>query len=189
MAKLAELEFQDKQLQQAMVWAQMYTRYLRPNKPPRSRHGRRYAYPSSLIKRITDANGNVDKNKVMHDVNAMVARYDTSIRDGIQAFKSEHRSGDPHLISWPYVSVPKDKLTLSGVAEFMVAFDPAGKPGKVWQLVSFPTSGIADVLHPSLEQARVNPVAADSGTRYLLIPLTLQGAGTKEVRAKHDYVH
>lgn len=184
MAKLGELELQTGRLKQAMVWAQLYARYLDPLASARSRHGRRYAYASDLIGRIIGAGISVDDD-VARDVGAMVTRYDDPIRYGIDAFRDQLRKGNPRLISAPVGTVPPDKALLSGVAEFMVAFDPSGAPKEIWLLASYPNPSMATVLRPQLDHARVNAVDEDAGMRYLRVPVGYNSVKSRELRTAH----
>jgi hypothetical protein len=174
MAKLAELELSANRLQQAMVWAQMYARYIDPRTHHRGIHARYQgagsSYSADLVGRVLAAGGSVE-GPVVKDVNAMVVRYDAPIQQGIDDFMAFRRSGDPRLITRPTGSVPKEYRSLNGVAEYMVQFDPAGAPVKVWLLASYPSPKLGDVLRPMLDYARANPVDAGSGPRYLRVSI------------------
>ncbi len=184
MAKLAELELGAGNPAQAMVWAQLYAHYLDPLKSAREHHGRRYAYASDLIVRIGAAGGKID-DKLSTNVGAMMTRFDQSIRTGITAFKEQRRSGDMRLIAMPAGSEPADLRTKSGVAEYMVAFDPSGAPTHVWLLASYPIPDFGTELRPHLDKARINPADDGTGTRYMLVPINHYSVKSRELRAHH----
>jgi hypothetical protein len=188
MVKLGELELQAKHVKQAMVWAQLYARYLDPEMSVRNRTGQRYAYVSGLMQRIIDAGGSVGAD-VAADVGNMVARYDTQIRSGIDRFRDERRSGNPRLISQPTgaPNLPPEVRNLSGVVEFMIAFDPSGAPTQNWLLACYPTASaaMAPVLRTYLDHVRANPVADGSGVRYLPVSMPFNSLKARQLRAVH----
>lgn len=184
MAKLAELQIQAGHPQKAMVWAQLYAHYLDPVKSAREQHGGRYNYASDMMKRITDAGGKIN-DKTSKNVNAMVSRFDKAIRTGITTFKQQHRTGDMHLAVMPKGTIPKDLRTKSGVAEFMVAFDPKGSPAKTWLIASYPSADFGKDLRPQIDNARANSVHAGTGTRYMLVPIHHYSVKSRALRAHH----
>ncbi len=184
MAKLGELELQSGRTLQAMIWAQMYARYVAPMAHQRSVHRYKAAYASDLVQRIIKAGGKIDA-AVKKDVSALVNRYDEQIRSDFHAYRQERRHGNPRLISPPIGNVPMHKVDLNGVAEYMVAFDPAGMPGKVWLLASYPTPEMDKVLRSHLTQVRANPVASGSGMRYLRIPVVHDAERFRALRPVH----
>lgn len=184
MAKLAEMELKAGHLQKAMIWAQLYAHYIDPTVSAREQHGFRYAYASDLISRISKAGGKID-DAVSKGVGATVARFDKPIRDGISTFKQQRRSGDAFLIVRPQGTTPKELRTKSGVAEFMVAFDPSGKPGNVWLIASYPTSDFGTMLRPQIEKARANSVGHEIGMRYMLVTIPHHSVHFRQLRAHH----
>lgn len=184
MAKLAEMEFKAHHLQKAMIWAQLYAHYIDPTVSAREHHGFRYAYASDLINRITKAGGKID-DTVSKGVSATVSRFDKPIRDGISIFKQQRRSGEAYLTASPQGKVPNELRTKSGVAEFIVAFDTSGKPGKVWLIASYPTPDFGTALRPQLDQARANRVGSDAGMRYMLVAIPHYSVNFRQLRAHH----
>ncbi|HET8553612.1 MAG TPA: hypothetical protein VFL78_02210 [Rhodanobacteraceae bacterium] len=184
MAKLAEMEFKSGNLQKAMIWAQLYAHYIDPTVSAREQHGFRYAYASDLIGRISKAGGKID-DTVSKGVSATVARFDKPIREGISTFKQQRRSGDAFLTIFPQVKVPKELRTKSGVAEFMVAFDTSGKPGKIWTIASYPIPDFGAAIRPQLDQLRANPVGNDVGMRYMLVAIPHYSVNFRQLRAHH----
>ncbi|HET7300621.1 MAG TPA: hypothetical protein VFJ01_08195, partial [Oleiagrimonas sp.] len=184
MAKLAEMELKAGNLQKAMIWAQLYAHYIDPTVNAREHHGHRYAYASDLIGRITKAGGKID-DTVSKGVSATVARFEKPIREGISTFKQQRRSGDAFLTAFPQVKVPKELRTKSGVAEFMVAFDTSGKPGKIWTIASYPIPGFGGAIRPYLDQLRANPVGNDVGMRYMLVAIPHYSVNFRQLRAHH----
>lgn len=184
MAKLAEMELKAGNVQKAMIWAQLYAHYIDPTVTAREQHGYRYAYASDLIGRITKAGGKID-DVVSKGVSATVARFDKPIRDGISAFKQQRRSGGAFLVARPQGMAPKELRSKSGMAEFMVTFDPSGKPGKVWLIASYPTPDFGTALRPQIDMARANPANADAGMRYMLVVIPHYSASFRMLRAHH----
>lgn len=184
MAKLAEMEFKSGNLQKAMIWAQLYAHYIDPMVSAREQHGFRYAYASDLIGRISKAGGKID-DTVSKGVSATVARFDKPIREGISTFKQQGRSGDLFLTTLPRMKVPNELRTKSGVAEFMVAFDTSGKPGKIWTIASYPIPDFGAAIRQYLDQLRANPVGNDVGVRYMLIAIPHYSVNFRQLRARH----
>ncbi|HET6588369.1 MAG TPA: hypothetical protein VFG67_11450 [Oleiagrimonas sp.] len=184
MAKLAEMEFNSDHMQKAMIWAQLYAHYIDPTVSAREQHGSRYAYASDLISRISKAGGKID-DSVSKGVSATVARFDKPIREGISTFKQQRRSGDAYLTSFPQGKVPNELRTKSGVAEFMVAFDTSGKPGKIWLIASYPSPDFGTALRSHLDRVRANLVDDDAGMRYLLVAIPHYSVNSRQLRAHH----
>ncbi len=170
MAKLAELELAAGQTEQAMVWAQMYARYQNPMAMQRARRGRSAAYGSDLIRRISQAGGGISK-RIRTDVAAMVSRFDETIRRGIDEFSSRRRSGDTFLVRRPYGVDKVEYRNVNGMAEYLVAFDPSGAPGRIWLLDSLPDAKTDSIVRGYLEQVRANSVDEAAGTRYLKVSI------------------
>lgn len=187
MAKLGELELGSGRTTEAMIWAQMYAHYLNPLKSIHATRGRNFAYATDLIDRIIKAGGKDALNdKVSRSFNVLVVRFDKKIRQGLDAFREQARSGDPRLISFPV----KDRLTgddskLSGQADFIVAFDASGAPTQTWLVASYPTPRIAALTRPSLETIRSNPADDGSRMRYLQLHMTLNGNKKRYLRMHH----
>ncbi len=184
MAKLGELELQAGRLPQAMVWAQMYARYLDPMAMQRSRRGQESAYAANLIRRITDAGGKIDK-AASANVASMVQRFDKSIRRGIDAFNAEDRHGRTYLIQGPDGLDSIKVANETGVAEYMVAFDASGKVERIWTLDAFPNPGLAAELRHYFKQAHANPADGDTGTRYLRVPITHNSVKFRSLHPVH----
>lgn len=184
MAKLAELELQAGQPQKAMIWVQLYAHYLDPMKSAREQHGRRYNYASDLMERITKAGGKID-DSTSRSVSSMVAKFEKPIRTGITTFKQQRRHGDMHLIAMPAGNPPDNLRTKSGVAEYMVAFDPSGTPAHVWQIASYPTPDFGTGLRPQIDQSRANPVSSGTGMRYMLVTIPHYSVKSRALRAHH----
>jgi hypothetical protein len=184
MAKLGELELQAGRTTQAMVWAQMYVRYLHPLESARSRSMERDAYASDLIQRIMDAGGKID-DAVRNDVVAMTTKYDGTIRDGIEAFQQERQNGRTRLIRGPFAADAPENRNLNGVAEYMQAFDASGAPGKAWLLAAYPDPKLDSVLRAYLDQVQANQVEKGAGERYLRIPVVHNARKFKALRATH----
>lgn len=184
MAKLAELNLQAGHQQKAMVWGQLYGHYLDPMHKARKKHGRRYAYASDLIARIEKAGGKIN-DKVSANVSGMVTKFNEPIRAGITAFKEQRRHGAAHLIVTPTGAVPRELSNKSGMAEFMVAFDPSGAPHKVWLIASYPTADLGTGLRPLIDPAGVNRGSDDAGMRYLLVVIPNYSNKYRELRAHH----
>ncbi|MGA7296885.1 MAG: hypothetical protein WBW92_05205 [Rhodanobacteraceae bacterium] len=170
MAKLAELELAAGRTEQAMVWAQMYARYQNPMAMQRARRGRSAAYGSDLIRRISQAGGAISKS-IRTDVAAMVSRFDEPIRRGIDAFSSRRRSGETFLVRRPYGVDKVEYRNVNGMAEYLVAFDPSGAPGRIWLLDSLPDAKTDSIVRDYLEQVRANSVDEAAGTRYLKVSI------------------
>lgn len=149
----------------------MYARYLNPMAQPRQRRGGRFAYASDLMARIIKAGGKID-DTTKKDVGAMVTRYDAMIRQGIEAFFAERRSGATHLITGPRGHDATNDININGVAEYMVAFDASGAPGKIWLLAAYPDPQMDTILRGYLDHIRANSANNGSGMRYLRIPIT-----------------
>lgn len=184
MAKLGELELAAGRKPEAMVWAQMYARYIDPMAMQRSQRGRGSAYAANLIKRIADAGGTIDK-ATSANVASMVGRFDKSIRNGIHAFYAEGRHGRTYLTDAPRGLDSGEVANLNGVAEYMVAFDTEGKPVRVWVLDAFPDPTLTGTLRDYLKDIHANAVAGDSGTRYLRIHITHNAWKFRALRAVH----
>jgi hypothetical protein len=184
MAKLAELELGAGQPRKAMVWAQLYARYLDPLMSARENHGYRYNYASDLMGRIVAAGG-VINDELSRDVGNMVAKFDQPIRAGITAFEHQHRSGNAYLILGPAGSVPEELRTKSGVAEFMVAFKPSGAQDHVWLIASYPTADFSAGLRAQLDAAHANQGDAGAGMRYMLVPVVHYSERSQLLRAHH----
>lgn len=184
MAKMAELELQARKPQKAMVWAQLYAHYIDPLVSAREQHGRRYNYATDLMIRSGKAGAKID-DSTSRDVGAMVARFDKSIRAGIDAFKRQHRSGDFHLTQMPTGTVPVELRNKNGVGEYMVAFDVSGTPGKIWPIASYPTPDIGAGLRSQLDHAHANSVSDSQKTRYMLVPVHLYSTKARQLRAHH----
>jgi hypothetical protein len=184
MAKLGELELQAGRLAQAMVWAQMYARYHDPLALQRDQRGQDSAYASNLIKRITDAGGKIDKAASKH-VGAMVARFDTSIRRGIDAYNKDRRTGRTRLVQDPAGVDASENVNVNGMAEYMVAFQPDGKPGKIWLLDAVPKASMDDMLRHYLDHALANSVAESEGTRYLRVSIVHNAQKFRVLRPVH----
>jgi hypothetical protein len=182
MAKMAELELGAGREPQAMVWAQLYALYLAPMLPARA--GRSDSYAANLIKRILDAGGKLDK-ATRGNVATMVQRFDKSIRSGIDAIHSENRNGRTFLVQQAEGADSIKTSNLNGVAEYMVGFDADGKPISIWPLDAFPDSGLSAVLHHYLKNVVANSVAKGSGTRYLRVSITHNGARSLMLRTAH----
>ncbi|HEX7342130.1 MAG TPA: hypothetical protein VF269_07615 [Rhodanobacteraceae bacterium] len=185
MAKLGELNLAAKQPQKAMIWAQLYAHYLDPTRHARGFHGRMYAYASDLMQRTMHAGGKVD-DSVRTDVGNMIAKYDSSIRAGIDAFMEQRRSGKTHLVVHYMGHFNGEKVNQNDVADYMVAFNPDGSIKKVWTLASWPNTHFAATTRTWLDHARANPAPASSGTRYLEIPIVYNSYKTRSLRVSHS---
>lgn len=187
MAKLAELELSAGRLQQAMIWSQLYAHYLDPVHSPRQKHGRNFAYASDLLDRIIKAGGKLDE-KVSRNVNAMSRKFNTGIRDGMATFRELRRSGDTYLIRGPHRErLFGDDTHLSGVVDYMVAFNPSGKATHAWMLASYPTDAIADVVKRTvnIDYARANPVSDEASMRYIRVSVQLYGNRERVLELHH----
>lgn len=184
MAKLAELELGAGRTNQAMVWAQMYARYRDPTTSVRSRSRRQSSYTSGLITRILKAGGAIDKT-TKSEVASMVARFDNSIRRGIDEFSALRRSGSTYLFRYPSGRDKREDVNVSGFAEYMIEFDPDGKPTRMWLLDSVPTARVDTVVRPYLDLALANKVSSDTGPRYLKIPIIHSAVKYKTLRPTH----
>ena len=184
MAKMAELELGAGRASKAMVWAQLYARYLDPLKSVRSRSRRRSGYASDLIRRIDRAGGEIDKT-VKAEVAAMVARFDASIRRGIDAFSERQRSGETFLIRRPSGQDKREDVNVNGLAEYMVEFDPDGKPGQVWLVNAIPGPRIDSIVRSYLDLALANKVDGDSGPRYLKVSIVHGARNYRVLRPTH----
>lgn len=182
MSRMAELELEAQQLQAAMVWAQLFTHYLDPERSAREAHGMMYAYSSDLISRIIKAGGKIDEG-VSNSVNSMVARYDTSIRDGIDTLRKRMRDGNPRMIAGAMrPRLQGDDTKLSGFADFIVGYDAKGEPKQVWLLNSVPVARVAELTRAGMDFSRVNGDSDNSGMRYMPVTLRLFGKKTRELR-------
>lgn len=184
MAKLGELELGAGRTTQAMIWAQMYARYIDPLAPERSRRGRGAAYASSLIQRIAAAGGNID-DTTSADVAAMVQRFDKSIRRGIDALNAERRHGRTFLTRYPMGRDTTDVANINGVVEFMVGFDAKGNRVGTWFLDAFPDATLRKPLRDYLKNIQANVAGDASGTRYLRIPIVHNARKFRSLRAVH----
>lgn len=186
MAKLAELELAEGRTLQAMVWAQMYARYLDPMAMERSRRGHQAAYAASLIKRILKAGGKID-DATSRDVAALVNRFDAGIRDGIHTFASLDRRGTTFLTVQPMPPGldPGPLLNRNGVAEYMIEFDPSGAPQRIWLLAAYPDPDMGAMLRVYLDHVHANTAARGSGMRYLQVAITHNAYKFQSLRPTH----
>lgn len=184
MAKLGELELAAGRLPQAMVWAQLYARYVNPMALQRGHHGGDTAYASDLIGRILKAGGKIDAATKTR-VASMVNRFDKSIRRGIDAYQNKKRSGRVFLIHGPAGAPPRDIDNLNGVAEYLIGFDPDGKPVNIMVLDAFPHPELATLLREPINHVMANPNHDVTGTRYLRVPLTHNAVKYRQLRATH----
>ena len=184
MAKLAELELEAGRLPQAMVWAQLYARYVNPMTLQRGQHGGDTAYASDLIGRILKAGGKIDTS-TKTSVASMVHRFDKSIRRGIDAYQNKKRSGRVYLIHGPAGVPPRDIDNLNGVAEYLIGFDPDGKPVDIMILDAFPHPELAALLRDPIKHVMANPNHQVSGTRYLRVSLTHNAIKYRQLRPTH----
>ncbi len=184
MAKLAELELEVGRAPQAMVWAQMYARYTDPMNSPRARSGRSTAYASNLIERVGDAGGKIDES-AKNDVAVMVARFDKSIRRGIDAFNSERRSAATRLLQYPRGVDKLEYRNINGVAEYIVAFDSSGNPGKIWLLDTFPDPEMDSIVRHYLDHVIANSAATGTGPRYLKVSIVHRALKSRRLRPTH----
>lgn len=184
MAKLAELELEAGRTAEAMIWAQMYARFQDPQASQRARRGRSAAYASDLIERVGDAGGKID-DSAKTNFAAVVSRFDESIRRGIDAYNIERRDGVTRLLRHPRGIDQIEQRNISGVAEYIVAFDSSGKPGKVWLLDAFPSSKMDTILRHYLEHVMANGADAAIGPRYLKVSVVHNAAKSRVLRATH----
>lgn len=183
MAKLAELELAAGRPTPAMVWAQLYARYLHPVGPlSRGYNG----YASDLIGRIAKVGGKPG-NAVRVGVASILNRYDQSIRDGIDVFRHQQDHGHTFLVQEPRANhFDSSKLIkTSCVAEYMMGFDAHGKPTGIWPLDAFPDPSMSKELRSYLDHVYANTVEEGSGTRYLRVSITHQSNRVRRLRVTH----
>ncbi len=184
MAKLAELELAAGRPPQAMVWAQLYARYLDPLALQRQPRGRKAAYASNLIGRIQKAGGHID-DTTRTRVAAMVSRFDQRIRRGFDAMAAQRRSGKVYLTTGPMGVDPLDMLNRNGIAEYMMAFDSSGAPQRIWNLDAFPDPAMASELRHYLDHVRANTAHAGSGLRFLRVTIVHEARRGRILRPVH----
>jgi hypothetical protein len=184
MAKLAELELAAGRTKRAMIWAQLYARYLHPIEGPRS--AKYDGFSAQLIARIEKAGGKTDQ-ATRTGVATMVTRFDKSIRKGIDTFDHLQNHGRTFLVR-PAGADRRDSPKLhkmSGIAEYMVGFDSHGKPVGVWPLDAFPDPQLGAEMRHYLNNIYANAVDSDSGVRYLRISITHQPYKFRYLRLTH----
>jgi len=184
MAKMAELELVAGRSMPAMVWAQMYARYLNPARGPRSAKFNGYA--AQLINRIVKAGGKADQ-AVRVGVASLVTRYDKDIRQGIDILQHQEDHGRTFMVQRPQPTQrDSSELTkLGGVAEYMVAFDASGKARQIWPLDAFPHPELQSDLRNYLDNIVANAATGDSGMRYLRVSITHQPYKFRLLRLRH----
>ncbi|HKJ95520.1 MAG TPA: hypothetical protein VKA32_07820 [Gammaproteobacteria bacterium] len=115
----------------------------------------------------------------------MVQRFDKSIRRGIDAYQNKKRSGRIFLVQGQAGAPPRDIDNVSGVAEYVIGFDPDGKPLRIITLDAFPDPALAGKLRGTLDHVRANPNHDVTGTRYLRVSLTHNAMKFNQLRATH----
>lgn len=184
MAKMAELELGAGRVMPAMVWAQMYARYLHPSMGPRSAKNNGYA--AQLISRIVKAGGKIGP-AVRKSVASLVDRYDQGIRNGIDVFRHQENHGHTFMVQKPRPAHrdPSDIVKLGGVAEYMIEFDAAGKLRRVWPLAAFPHPKLEAGLRDYLDNVVANEAPAGTGMRYLRVSIMHQPYRFRRLRLRH----
>jgi hypothetical protein len=184
MAKLAELELAAGRPTPAMVWAQMYARYLDPQRGPRA--AKLDGYAAKLINRIIKAGGKANP-AVRTSVAKLVSSYDDRIRHGIDTLRHQEDHGRTFMVQKPGAThrEPRNILNLGGVAEYMVEFDTHGKPTHIWTLDAFPHPELGQELHYYLTNVLANDAPDGSGMRYLRVSITHQPHKFRLLRLTH----
>ena len=184
MAKMAELELSAGHAGQAMVWAQLYVRYLAPLVPVRQGRGQYSAYGATLIQRIEKAGGKIDQATRIN-VATMIKRFNSTIRDGMVAYNKERQNGKTILTQPPEGNDSIKVSNINGVAEYMVGFDTHGNATRVWPLDGFPDPKLDTVLRYYMQHVHANSVGSDAGMRYLRVAITHNAAKWIELRPRN----
>ncbi|GAA0889945.1 hypothetical protein [Rhodanobacter soli] len=174
MAKMAELELEAGRTFEAMLWAQVYGHY-QPLETKRAHEKAREDedYTGFLLSRIY---AKFDRKRVAEVgtvLNAFLAKYDATIRAGVEHSSDVAEHGNLHELKAKDHQLHSVPLTEPGVAEFFIVYGPDGQPVQVLPIVAYPDSShhLAAKLVAIAQRIRVNSIKAPD-LRYAVIPVT-----------------
>ena len=173
MAKMAELELEAGRTFEAMLWAQVYGHYqpLETKKAHQKAHEDE-DYTGFLLSRIY---AGFDRKRMAEAgtmLNAFLAKYDASIRAGVEHSSEVVEHGNLHELNLEHFKLHAVQPTEPGVAEFFIVYGPDGQPVQVLPIVAYPDSShhLAAKLAAIAQQIRVNSIK-EPDLRYAVIPI------------------
>ncbi len=189
MSKMAVVELDSGNQFEANLWAQLYSYYSAINDPakPAASHGyqrptSRESLSSALLALTTDGFPDSEVPKLIERANAMVARYDATIRAEMARHKAENEKqraefpnkspGHAKHITPLQLRNQLGRKAASAQAEFFVEISPVGKLLRVWPFDGWPEQNVLRVLRPMVDGIPLSP--APEGTtenRVVLIPV------------------
>lgn len=175
MAKMAEIELEDKHLLEAMIWAQIYGHYALESKPDQINTGKPAGYYGDLLHRLYAHLDEKQMPDVIQHVNAFIAAHDADIRDGMSSSETAYESGNTHKKTENLNFLPMVALLPQHhrdcYAEYVIEFASDGSAKQAWILDALPDIKVGKDLRAAAMRVRVNAVDAASTPRFALVPL------------------
>lgn len=172
MFQLAEIELANGHPYEALVWSQIESYYYQNLHSETAKSGDG-SYYAALLKRIYDALGDVDKNKVRVDVGERVAHMTAPAASAM----NNSDGNDPTLRALPpsqrrWTTNKLADIVDGGWAQYQLEITPNGRISHAWLVAALPDAGAGLRLSRPLEQIRFAPLAAgDTHLRYDVLNL------------------
>lgn len=170
MAKMAEMEVSAHHPIEAMTWTQIYGHYaeLQPE-PYRPSEG----YLAELVDRASPGVPKSQMQDVVDHLNAFIAAYDASVRDGIgKDDLTPSADMTPRFIPKRSIAFRNgEAIPPAGFVDYYVAFDANGDAVKVLTLDAVPDIKLDGRMHSILSGYKVAPSTQGVPIRYAFIPV------------------
>lgn len=189
MSKMAVVELDSGNQFEANLWAQLYSYYSAIDDPakPATIHGYqrptgRESLASALLELTTDGFPDSEVPRLIERANAMVARYDATIRAEMARHRTENENQRAGLPKKPpghakhitplQLRNQLGRKAASAQAEFFVEISPEGNLLRVWPFDGWPERKVLRVLRPIVDGIPLYPApAGTTENRVVLIPV------------------
>ncbi|KAF1007972.1 MAG: hypothetical protein GAK28_01449 [Luteibacter sp.] len=178
MLKLAELELADGHAREAMIWVQVERAYYLQRANATKDGGDTVAgagYFTMLLKRVNDALGPVDDQKLIVDVNARLA--------GLEKLAAAHprtRREGPGLgqlhrpARFQLAAITNTERDEGSYAQYFVEVAPNGDIARRWLIDAYPEPSSGVRLARAVEQMHWDPLKpGETGMRYVIFPISM----------------
>lgn len=178
MLKLAELELADGNAREAMIWVQIEHAYYQTHDYAKKEGGDTIAgagYFTMLLKRVNDALGPVDDQKLIADVNTRMAGLEK-----LGAAHPWHKPDGPGLGNLhrparfrlaPITNTERDE---GSYAQYFIEVAPNGDITRRWLIDAYPEPSSGMRLARAVEQMHWDPLKpGEKDMRYALMPVSM----------------
>jgi TPR repeat protein len=175
MAKMAEIEFEDKHLLEAMIWAQIYGHYALESKLDQIKTNKPAGYYGDLLHRLYAHFDEKQMPDVIQHLNAFITAHNDDIRTGMSSNETEYESTSTRAKSQKLTFAPMvtalPQHHRDCYAEYLVEFASDGSATQAWILDALPDITVGKDLRAAAMRVRVNAIDGTSPSRFALVPI------------------